>query len=98
MLAKYEWFKNQKAAIDKTRADIMLYEEQYKLIDKDDRQERNQSRAELMGIVSTYNSLCAEYNAQMSKFNYRFTNKGDLPQTNLEPLPREIAPYKTSLQ
>ena len=44
-----------------------------------------------------HNQLCAEYNSAMSKFNYRFTNIGDLPEGATEPLPREYKPYINKL-
>lgn len=96
LLKKYEAFKDMSAAIDKKRADIELYKEQ--IAGETDPVEKNQLKAEMRGIISVHNQLCADYNAQMSKFNYRFTNKGDLPATNLEPLPREIKPYVTSMK
>lgn len=41
----------------------------------------------------SYNSLAADYNSQMAKFNWRFANKGDLPPGATDPLPREFKPY-----
>lgn len=100
MLKKYEDFKNLSAAIDKKRADIEMYQEEIKSMtgnDKDDKFYREQRKAELMGIIASHNTLCQQYNAAMSEFNYRFTNVGDLPQTNLTPLPREYKPYINSI-
>jgi len=100
MLKKYESFKDLSAAIDKKRADIEMYQSEIKSLkaDKDcDKINLEQRKSELIGIISEHNNLCAEYNSLMSKFNYRFTNAGDLPQTNLTPLPREIKPYINSL-
>ena len=100
LLNKYEQFKNLSAAIDKKRADIDMYREEIKGMsgnDKDDKYYREQRKSELMGIIAKHNQLCEEYNSAMSKFNYRFTNKGDLPATNLEPLPREYKPYINSI-
>ena len=37
--------------------------------------------------------LAAEYNAQMAKFNWAFTNQGKLPAGATEVLPREFKPY-----
>lgn len=91
LLKKYEWFKDQASAIQKKRADITYYEGAIK--EETDREEKRMLRAELRGIVTVHNQLVSEYNAQMSKFNYRFTNKGDLPQSNLDPLPREFQEY-----
>lgn len=95
LLKKYEYFKDLSAAIDKKRADIEMYKEQIR--EEIDHVEKLQLKSELRGIISIHNQLCADYNSAMAKFNYRFTNKGDLPATNLEPLPREIKPYIASL-
>ena len=100
LLSKYEYFKNLSAAIDKKRADIEMYQTEIssmKIDDKDDKFYIQQRKSELLGIISIHNSLCSEYNAAMAKFNYRFTNAGDLPATNLMPLPREIKPYINNL-
>lgn len=96
LLKKYEYFKDLSASIDKKRADIMLFESTLKATDKKD-SEYNQLRSELLGIISIHNSLCADYNSQMAKFNYKFCNKGSMPESNLEPLPREIKPYITEI-
>lgn len=98
LLKKYEYFKDESSAIDKKRADIMVYESELSSYhphstNKDDKFYYEQRKSEMIGLISIYNSLCADYNSQMSKFNYRFTNKGDLPESNLEPLPREYKPY-----
>lgn len=96
LLKKYEYFKDLSAAIDKKRADIEMYHSEinsYKIVDKEDKIYIQQRKAELIGIIAMHNQLCSEYNSAMSKFNYRFTNRGDLPESNLEPLPREIKPY-----
>ncbi len=100
LLKKYEDFKNLSAAIDKKRADIAMYQEELKSMtgtDKDDKFYREQRKAELFGIIASHNTLCQQYNTAMSEFNYRFTNVGDLPKTNLEPLPREYKPYINSI-
>lgn len=100
LLKKYEEFKDISAAIDKKRADIEMYQAEIKTLpnaDKDDKYYLQQRKSELLGIIAMHNQLCAEYNSAMSKFNYRFTNVGDLPASNLEPLPREIKPYINSL-
>ena len=103
LLKKYEDFKNLSAAIDEKRAEIEMYQSEIqemsenKSMDKDDKFYLQQRKSELLGIISIHNGLCADYNSAMSKFNYRFTNRGDLPATNLEPLPREIKPYINNL-
>lgn len=100
LLRKYEEFKDLSSSIDKKRADIDMYVEEiknYKVTDKEDKFYLEQRKSELMGIISVHNTLCSQYNSAMSKFNYRFTNQGDLPQTNLVPLPREYKPYINSI-
>lgn len=100
LLKKYEYFKDLSAAIDEKDANIQIYRSEltsYKVVDKDDKFYYEQRKSELFGIISIRNSLAATYNSQMSKFNWRFTNKGDLPASNLEPLPREYKPYILSL-
>lgn len=97
LLKKYEYFKNLSAAIDKNRADIEMYQEMLEG-NQENSIETSQLKAELRGIISIHNGLCAEYNSAMVKFNYNFTNKGSLPQSNLTPLPREYKPYITSLK
>ena len=102
LLKKYEYFKNLSAGIDKLRADIEMYQEEIKTFstieDKEDKFYREQRKSELLGIIAEHNGLCSEYNSAMSKFNYRFTNAGDLPSTNLKVLPREIKPYINNLK
>lgn len=105
-LRKYEWFKNAAAELDRKRADIEVFqarlsnlETQYVGVSRrewprDEREQYNQWVAELTGLKSSYNGLAAEYNSQMAKFNWRFTNAGDLPEGATEPLPREFAPYR----
>lgn len=100
MLKKYEDFKNISAAIDKKRADIDIYQQELKNMkveDKDDKFYREQRKSELLGIIASHNALCEQYNSAMAKFNYSFANKGELPATNLEPLPREYKPYINSI-
>jgi len=101
LLKKYESFKNMSSAIDKYRADIDMYRNEISGMDakdKDDKFYIQQRKSELLGIISMHNNLCSQYNAAMSKFNYRFTNVGDLPATNLQPLPREYKPYINNLK
>ena len=104
-LRKYEWFKDAAAQLDKKQADISIYEAQVagyatdygedrKLWPRDVRTEAGQRQAELLGVRASYNTLAAEYNAQMAKFNYRFANRGMLPEGAKEPLPREFRTYQ----
>ena len=97
MLKKYEYFKDLSSAIDEKRATIEVYEAQLKGIKDHEGYQYQQTQAEITGLVAMHNKLCAEYNSDMSKFNYAFCNKGALPATNLEPLPREMKPYITNI-
>jgi biopolymer transport protein ExbB/TolQ len=98
LLKKYEYFKDLSAAIDKKKADIQVYKEEIEfqrdnLADAEDKEYLRQKTTEMMGIITAHNQLCAEYNSAMSKFNYAFANTGQLPQSNMQPLPREMKPY-----
>lgn len=107
MLKKYEWFKDAAAQLDKKRADIEVYQSRLTNMEvtyedvsrlnwpREDREQYNTWQSEVAGVKASYNSLAAEYNAQMAKFNWRFTNVGDLPAGATEPLPREYKPYVT---
>lgn len=105
LLDKYEWFKDAHAQLDKKVADIAVYESRVTDLRKtfgedasqwprDIREEYRMDRSEVAGVIASYNLLAAQYNAQMAKINYRFTNVGMLPDGATEPLPREYAPYK----
>lgn len=61
---------------------------------KEDREQYNLWTSEVAGVRASYNALAAEYNSQMSKFNWRFTNAGQLPEGATETLPREYKPYE----
>lgn len=105
LLRKYTWFKNAAAVCDERKAGIDLYEKrvkdfegQYKGVERkdwprDDREQYGQMKAELLGMKAAYNSIASDYNAQMSKENWRFCNVGDLPKGADRPLPREFKPY-----
>ncbi len=105
LLLKYEWFKNASAELDKKQADIKVYEQRVVEQDKDyagvlkkdwprdARETRSQWQNEVAGVKASYNSLAAEYNAQMAKFNWRFANSGELPEGATVPLPRDYKPY-----
>ncbi len=60
---------------------------------RDVREGYMQRQTEVRGLKASYNTLAADYNARMAKFNYRFTNVGDLPQGATTPLPREFRTY-----
>ena len=107
MLQKYEWFKDAAAQLEKKQADVTVYErritamnETYKDLPRnqwprEDREQYNVWSSEVAGVEASYNTLAAEYNSQMAKFNWRFANVGELPQGANTPLPREFKPYTT---
>ena len=106
LLTKYEWFKDASAQLDAKVADMAVYQRRFKTLQeaydgsprskwsREDREQFNIWASELAGIKASYNGLAAEYNSQMSKFNYRFTNAGQLPAGATVPLPREYKPYQ----
>lgn len=105
LLKKYEWFKDASAQLDKKIADIKVYQGRLDEMNKsyqgvsrkdwarEDREQLSVWMSELAGIKASYNTLAAEYNAQMAKFNWQFCNAGTLPQGASQPLPREYKPY-----
>jgi hypothetical protein len=105
-LAKYEWFKDASAQLDKKQADIKVYAARLGEISggyppgttraswaREDREQYNTWSSEVAGVKASYNALAAEYNAQMAKFNWRFANAGDLPKGADRVLPREYPAY-----
>lgn len=109
LLRKYEWFKDQAAAINSTRAKIVTAEsvrDQLAADYGDDRtkwpadvrQDHSLRSQETFGLKNKLNSMSAEYNAQMAKANYAFCNVGEMPAglpLGLEPLPRGFSEYTT---
>lgn len=107
LLAKYQWFKDASAALDKKVAEIQVYDNRLKTLEKgyvnsprsrwarEDREQYNIWLSEAAGITASYNQLAAEYNSQMAKFNWQFANTGQLPAGASTPLPREYKPYMT---
>lgn len=107
LLAKYEWFKDAAANLEKKQADITVYDGRMKAMDgtykgvprqkwaREDREQYNVWTSEVAGVKASYNQLAADYNAQMAKFNWRFANAGELPKGADIPLPREFKPYVT---
>jgi hypothetical protein len=104
MLRKYEWFKDAAAALDKKTADITVYDKRLSNLkveygttprirwSRTDQDQWNIWESEAAGVRASYNSLASEYNAEMSKFNWRFANAGDVPPGG-HPLPREYRAY-----
>ena len=96
-LKKYEWFKDASASLQKKQADIQVYtgrmtamNETYKNLPRqnwprEDREQYNVWSSEVAGAKAGYNTLAAEYNANMTKVNWRYADT----------LPREFTPYVT---
>lgn len=106
LLKKYEWFKDASAALDAKVATLQAYDAREATYEKKygadalkwPRNVQEQSdiwQSEQLGVKASYNTLAAEYNAAMAKFNYRFCNVGGLPQGATTVLPREYKPYLT---
>lgn len=106
LLQKYEWFKDARAGLDAKRASLSSYEGRLTRLTRDygadhatwPRDVREQAAIwedEYTGLIASYNELAGQYNAQMAKFNYRFTNRGTLPAGTPADsvLPREFATY-----
>ena len=104
LLAKYSHFKDMYAVLEKKKADISGaqnavagfrtdYGNDLSAWPRDVRESYGQKKNELLTMKQSYNSLAAEYNADMAKANWRFTNVGDLPQGASDPLPRDVAEY-----
>jgi len=107
LLRKYEWFKDASAQLDAKLANLNDYRQRYATIkegygadslnrskwSRDDREQYNTWQSEESGVKASFNTLAAEYNAAMSKFNYRFCNVGGLPQGATIILPREYKSY-----
>lgn len=107
LLRKYEWFKDASAQLDAKLANLKAYEDRFTTMrreygadsvsrnkwSRDDKEQWNIWQSEAVGLKASYNDLSAQYNAAMVKFNYRFCNRGDLPQGQSEILPREYREY-----
>jgi hypothetical protein len=106
LLRKYEWFKDSCAVLDKKNQDIKNYVAKISSLrgdyegvarkdwDRTDKETLSLWNQELIGVKGSYNSLAAEYNSQMSKINWRFTNIGMLPEGQTETMPREYRTYQ----
>jgi hypothetical protein len=105
LLKKYEWFKDAAANLGKHQANIAVYQSRVtemkgdyegvarKDWDRTDKEQMSLWHQEVAGVKAAFNSLAAEYNAQMAKINWRFCNRGMLPEGATEELPREFAAY-----
>jgi len=102
MLTKYEWFKDASAGLDKKQANITVYSARLavfdgmsrKEMDRTDKQQQAQWLSEVAGVRASYNDLAANWNSQISKFNWK-PFLGDLPPGAEVLLTKEYAPYET---
>lgn len=106
-MQRYMRFKDVAAALDAKKASLESAEakmtrmdDQYKGVARKDwpradLEQHNLWASEVAGMRASYNSLAAQYNADMSKINYSFTNLGDLPKGAEKPLPREYRTYES---
>lgn len=104
-LRKYTWFKDAAAQLEKKQADIKVYDQRIASLvqandgaprskwAREDREQWSTWQAEAAGVRASYNTLAAEYNANMAKFQWRFAEAGRLPEGATKPLPREFKPY-----
>jgi hypothetical protein len=104
-LRKYEWFKDAAAQLEKKQADIKVYDTRLASLKeangdtprskwaRSDIEQWSIWQSESAGVRASFNSLAAEYNGQMAKFNWRFANAGSLPKGADMPLPREFKSY-----
>lgn len=102
---KYEWFKDASASLDAKNATIKMLKKREINMEADyagvkrgkwareDREQWNLWQDEVSGTVASFNLTAAEYNSEMAKWNWRFTNIGSLPAGASTPLPREYRPY-----
>jgi hypothetical protein len=105
-LRKYEWFKDAAAQLEKKQADMKVYDGRLKSLGdaypgksrgewaREDREQWSIWQSEAAGVRASFNTLAAEYNAQMAKFNWRFAEGGRLPDGSSSPLPREFKSYE----
>ena len=101
---KYEWFKRTKAALDAKVADIEVFKTRIEGIKRDYpdpldrprdvRQNMNQWRTEIAGVIASYNQLASRYNAQHAMWNYRFADFGKLPSGVADTIPRTFGEYR----
>ncbi len=107
MLQKYEWFKDAAAQLDKKQADIKVYQGRLDSMkadyegtkrkdwDRTEKEQFSQWQTEVAGVTASYNGLAAEWNAQISKFNWK-PFQGDLPAGASDLLSRQFAPYQSN--
>ena len=104
MLTKYEWFKDASAQLDSKKANISMYasrldsmkstygETPRKDWDRTDKDQFNLWNMEVSGMIASYNGLSAEWNSQISKFNWK-PFLADLPEGAEQVLTTEYREY-----
>jgi len=102
MLQKYEWFKNAAASLDAKKKNISVLQSRlavfekmgYTNLDRTDKENYQIWTQEVAGAKMSYNNLAADWNSQISKFNWK-PFVGDLPAGAEQTLSTEYAPYET---
>lgn len=106
ILKKYEWFKTAAAELDAKKQGIQVLQTRIDSLradyegvprrewDRIDKQNMNVWYQEVAGMKLSFNNLAAEWNAQISKFNWK-PFVGDLPPGAEETLSKQYAPYIT---
>lgn len=102
LLGKYEWFKDAQAQLAAKQASIEVLSSTIKPweeagvinLDRFQLDSYRQSKAEVQGLILSYNNLAAEYNAQHAKINWAFMDAGNVPAGS-DPLARDFAQYAT---
>jgi len=105
MLRKYEWFKDAAGQLTAKRNNLTVLSAKIKPLramkrkdmDRQDKQDLALWESELAGLAMSYNNLVAEYNSQLSKFNWK-PFKGDLPIGAEQVLNENYALYTTGEQ
>lgn len=86
---KYEWFQNQKAAIDNADTNIRIQINAAKAKksdqnrsdwDRTDKEQFSRSIDDIGGVIALRNGLVRDYNSAMSQWQMSFANLGSWPK------------------
>lgn len=104
---KYQWLREARESLDQKQANIEVrstvlreLEEGYGDIprsqwDRTDKAEYSLARSELTGAQQSYNSLAAQYNAEIKKVTTGIAQAGIEPPVGFDGLPTRYAVYST---
>jgi hypothetical protein len=104
ILDKYEWFKDMSAQLDKRQSQIHVLYSRIRALSafnknspvsmwkEEHKEQANGWVSEMAQIQASFNDSAAQYNSEMARFNWRFSDPGRLPQGAGKPLPREYKP------